>query len=109
MSGSSGGRYLVRETDLRRKLPRLLTVGFAAAPAAAGGLLPIASPAFGTSCANHGGPHASGATTHGTGTANGNLAGLPISDPVNHCGGADLSTDKVKQIMLSDMGPVHAL
>ncbi|MFI9155444.1 hypothetical protein [Streptomyces sp. NPDC053367] len=68
----------------------VLTVGCTAAPAAAGGLLPIASPAFGTFCANHGSPHAGGATTHGTGAASSNLAGLPISNPTNQCGGADL-------------------
>ncbi|MFE2267545.1 hypothetical protein [Streptomyces griseosporeus] len=68
----------------------VLTVGFTAAPAAAGGLLPIASPAFGTFCANHGSPHASGATTHATGAASSDLAGLPISNPTNQCGGADL-------------------
>ncbi|MBT2386457.1 chaplin family protein [Streptomyces sp. ISL-11] len=67
----------------------LLTVGLAAAPASAGGILPIASPAFGNSCANHGTPHASGTTTHGPGAANGNLAGLPVSNPANQCGGAD--------------------
>lgn len=49
----------------------LLTVGLAAAPASAGGLLPIASPAFGTSCANHGASKTSGTTTHGTGAAEG--------------------------------------
>ncbi|MFH8409325.1 hypothetical protein ACH4FX_31745 [Streptomyces sp. NPDC018019] len=69
----------------------LLTVGAAAAPASAGGILPIASPAFGNSCANRGAPHATGTTAHGTGTGDGNLAGLPISGPSNHCGSADFS------------------
>ncbi|WP_228978361.1 hypothetical protein [Streptomyces sp. DH12] len=68
----------------------LLTVGLTASPAAAGGVLPIASPAFGTSCTNHHGTRADGTTTHGTGAANGNLAGLPAGSPLNHCGGADL-------------------
>lgn len=67
-----------------------LTLGLAAAPAAAGGILPIASPSFGTSCGNHGASHASGTTTHGTGAVNGNFAGLPIGDPFSHCGGAEL-------------------
>jgi hypothetical protein len=67
-----------------------LTVGLAAVPASAGGIGDFLSPAFGTSCANHGAPHADGATTHGTGAANGNLAGLPVHDPFNHCGGAEL-------------------
>ncbi|MFI8169805.1 chaplin family protein [Streptomyces sp. NPDC085931] len=44
-----------------------------------------------TSCANHNtGARADGVTQHGTGTAGGNLAGLPIGSPLNQCGGADL-------------------
>ncbi|MFC9932295.1 hypothetical protein [Streptomyces sp. NPDC127190] len=73
----------------------VLTVGLTAAPAAAGGLLPIVSPAFGTLCANHGSPQASGTTTHGTGAADSNLAGLPISNPTNQCGGADLTPSQL--------------
>ncbi|MER7623812.1 hypothetical protein [Streptomyces sp. NPDC126503] len=62
-----------------------------AGPAAAGGIGNFLSPAFGTSCANlHTGAHADGVTAHGTGTVGGNLAGLPISDPFSHCGGAEL-------------------
>lgn len=68
----------------------LLAVGLPAVPASAGGILPIASPAFGNSCGNHGTGRTSAATTHGTGTASGNVSGLPISGPGNHCGGADL-------------------
>ncbi|MEU2764728.1 MULTISPECIES: chaplin family protein [unclassified Streptomyces] len=65
--------------------------GFATAtPASAGGIGDFLSPAFGTSCANKYGAQAQGATTHGTGAANGNLAGLPIAGPFNQCGGADL-------------------
>ncbi|MEG8277526.1 hypothetical protein [Streptomyces sp. AHA2] len=68
----------------------LLTVGLTAAPAAAGGVLPIGSPAFGTSCANHHtGAQASGSTTRDTGAVNGNLAGLPLGSALNQCGGAD--------------------
>ncbi|MGW0469206.1 chaplin family protein [Streptomyces sp. NPDC003027] len=67
----------------------LLAIGLTATPAFAGGILPIASPAFGTACTIHGTSQASAATTHGTGTASGNLAGLPMDSPVNHCGGAD--------------------
>ncbi len=62
----------------------------AAPPASAGGIGDFLSPAFGTDCANQGGqPHAVGATTAGTGTANSNLLGLPIGSPLNQCGGAD--------------------
>ncbi|MBT2369703.1 hypothetical protein J7E88_31650 [Streptomyces sp. ISL-10] len=50
------------------------------------------SPAFGISCANHDtAPRLDGATRHETGTASGNLAGLPIGSPLNQCGGADLA------------------
>ncbi|MEV5338786.1 hypothetical protein AB0K93_09900 [Streptomyces sp. NPDC052676] len=61
-----------------------------ASPAAAGGVGDLLSPAFGTSCANrHTGARADGATTHGTGAADGNSAGLPLGGAVNQCGGAD--------------------
>lgn len=68
----------------------LLALGLSAGPASAGGILPIGSPAFGTLCANrHTGGHANGTTSHGTGTANGNFASLPLGSPLNQCGGAD--------------------
>ncbi|MGZ3097050.1 hypothetical protein [Streptomyces sp. H72] len=67
-----------------------LGTGLAAAPASAGGIGDFLSPAFGTSCANHRtGGYATGSTTHGTGTVNGNLAGLPLGSALNQCGGAD--------------------
>ncbi|WP_353963737.1 chaplin family protein [Streptomyces sp. NBC_00083] len=57
----------------------------------AGGIGDFLSPAFGTSCANQNtGAHANGATTHGAGSASGNLAGIPLGSPLNQCGGADL-------------------
>lgn len=63
----------------------------AATTATAGGIGDFLSPAFGTLCANHNtGARASGVTTHGTGAANGNLAGLPLGSAVNQCGGADI-------------------
>ncbi|WP_392893178.1 hypothetical protein [Streptomyces sp. LN699] len=63
----------------------------AAAPASAGGVGDLLSPAFGTNCANHDTvPHAAGATTAGTGAADGNLLGLPLGSALNQCGGADL-------------------
>lgn len=37
--------------------------------------------------------HAAGGTTHGTGSAGGNLRGLPIGSPLNQCGGADLDPE----------------
>ncbi|MGI5485157.1 chaplin family protein [Streptomyces lavendofoliae] len=63
----------------------------AAAPASAGGVGGFLSPAFGITCANHNaGARADGSTRHATGTVGGNLAGVPIGSPFNHCGGADL-------------------
>lgn len=62
-----------------------------AAPATAGGIGDFLSPAFGTNCANHHTrPHATGATTAGTGTADGNLLGVPVGSALNQCGGADM-------------------
>ncbi|MEU2957106.1 hypothetical protein [Streptomyces xanthochromogenes] len=62
-----------------------------AAPATAGGIGDVLSPAFGTDCANlntH--AQAAGTTTRGSGTGGGNLLGFPIGSPLNQCGGADL-------------------
>ncbi|MFV0137959.1 hypothetical protein ACLGIH_33075 [Streptomyces sp. HMX87] len=61
-----------------------------AAPASAGGVGDFLSPAFGTSCANDHSARVEGTTTHDTGAANGNLAGLPVGSPLNQCGGADM-------------------
>lgn len=73
-----------------------------AAPASAGGIGDFLSPAFGTSCANHQvGAKADGATTHSTGSAGGNLAGLPLTGALNQCGGADLPG---AQDMLGQLG-----
>ncbi|MFJ6669057.1 hypothetical protein [Streptomyces sp. NPDC091383] len=61
-----------------------------AAPASAGGVGDLLSPAFGTTCANHRvGGHTTGATTAGTGAANANVLGLPLGSALNQCGGAD--------------------
>ncbi|MFF5426406.1 MULTISPECIES: chaplin family protein [unclassified Streptomyces] len=69
-----------------------------AAPAAAGGIGDVLSPAFATSCVNlHTAARADGATTHGTGTAAGNLAGLPVGSPLNQCGGADAPVCAIDQ------------
>jgi hypothetical protein len=59
----------------------------------AGGIIVVASPSFSNACTNagtHTTPH--GATTHGPGTAGGLLGQIPITSPLNHCGGADLPT-----------------
>ncbi|UZI33476.1 hypothetical protein [Streptomyces sp. VB1] len=71
------------------------TVLGTAAPASAGGIGDFLSPAFGISCANQNtGAHATGSTRQGTGTAGGNLAGLPIGSALNQCGGADAPSFK---------------
>lgn len=63
----------------------------AAAPASAGGIGDLLSPAFGTSCANRNtGARLGGIADQATGAAGGNTAGLPIGSPLNQCGGADL-------------------
>lgn len=79
---------------MTRKVATVFMITAAAAPgfatpASAGGVGDFLSPAFGISCVNHHGSHAEGAAGPGTGAADGNLAGLPIGIPMNHCGGAD--------------------
>ncbi|MFD5161106.1 hypothetical protein ACFWMJ_24025 [Streptomyces hawaiiensis] len=62
-----------------------------ATPASAGGIGDFLAPAFGNGCANQNtSARAAGETRHGTGTAGGNVAGLPVGSPFNQCGGADL-------------------
>jgi hypothetical protein len=68
-----------------------LGIGLAnAAPASAGGIGGFLSPAFGTNCANHSTTESTGDTIHGSGAANGLLASVPVSNPSNQCGGADV-------------------
>ncbi|MFD0549908.1 chaplin family protein [Streptomyces rectiviolaceus] len=76
-----------------------------ASPVAAGGVGDFLSPAFGTSCTNHHGTRADGATTHGTGAVDGNLAGLPVGSPFNQCGGADMKPDLVVVGLLIEARP----
>jgi hypothetical protein len=79
------------KTAVLTAVAALGTAAAAAAPASAGGIGDFLSPAFGTFCGNHNtGARMAGATTHGTGAANGNIAGLPIGSALNQCGGADL-------------------
>ncbi|WP_368857866.1 chaplin family protein [Streptomyces sp. DH12] len=63
----------------------------------------------GTGCTNHHGTHAEGVTTHGTGAANGNLAGLPTGSPLNQCGGADLMPSGLLGPVSPDSLPTHAV
>ncbi|MBT2369704.1 hypothetical protein J7E88_31655 [Streptomyces sp. ISL-10] len=66
-----------------------------AGPVWAGGIGDVLSPAFSNGCNNRQLAHAGGVTTHESGTANANLAALPIGSPLNHCGGADLTANFV--------------
>ncbi|MFJ9698361.1 chaplin family protein [Streptomyces fradiae] len=77
-------------------------------PAWASGVGDVLSPAFGTDCANHHGTRADGITTHGTGAANGNLAGLPLGSPFNQCGGADTGLGLVNQRNIPLSVPIDA-
>lgn len=49
----------------------------------------VLSPAIGNGCANHAGSTATGTATAEPGTGNGQLLGMPVSGPLNQCGGAD--------------------
>ncbi|MEU6487495.1 hypothetical protein [Streptomyces sp. NPDC046887] len=101
-------------TRTRRLVALVSTAGcitagsvLAATPAAAGGVGDFLSPAFGTNCANHHTqPRADGATTADTGTANGNLLGLPVGTALNQCGGADApSIMDIQSAMTALEGP----
>ena len=61
-----------------------------AAPASAGGIIVVASPSFENTCANGHSSGASGPTTHGPGGVSGLVGQIPLTSPLNHCGGADL-------------------
>ncbi|RST19589.1 hypothetical protein E2C00_00625 [Streptomyces sp. WAC05374] len=63
-----------------------------AAPAAAGGLIPVGSPAFGNTCGNlNNTAQAVGNTVAGTGLIGGNALAAPAGLASNHCGGADFT------------------
>ncbi|GGY65815.1 hypothetical protein GCM10010326_70530 [Streptomyces xanthochromogenes] len=72
-------------------------VGLAAAtPAAAGGIIVVASPSHDNACTNLGTTAQSGGETrNGSGTVGGLLAAVPVGMPLNNCGGADLPMQKV--------------
>lgn len=66
--------------------------GFAgASPAAAGGIIVVASPSYDNACANHNTrTQPDGNTSGESGSGTGLLTQLPLSTALNHCGGADL-------------------
>ncbi|MEF3113864.1 hypothetical protein [Streptomyces chrestomyceticus] len=71
-----------------------LTAGQAVtAPATvAGGVGHLLSPAFGTACANNGvGARAQGTTTSSPDAGGRQHPDLPVTGPLNQCGGADLN------------------
>ncbi|MER6302047.1 hypothetical protein ABT247_21150 [Kitasatospora sp. NPDC001539] len=76
-----------------------LCAGFAtAAPAAAGGIIVIASPSHDNSCLNsYTRTQPYGRTTGTSGSAQGLQAQVPLLGPLNHCGGADLPLDNANQ------------
>jgi hypothetical protein len=61
-----------------------------AAPAAAGGIIVIGSPSYNNFCANGHSSGPAGATRQVMGSVSGLLGQLPVSGPLNQCGGADL-------------------
>ncbi|MFJ4912989.1 chaplin family protein [Streptomyces sp. NPDC088726] len=46
--------------------------------------------AFGNTCVSQGGARTEGATVTGSGVGSGNLAGLPLDLPRNHCGNSGI-------------------
>ncbi|MEU8955502.1 hypothetical protein AB0C93_14475 [Streptomyces sp. NPDC048518] len=81
------------------------TLFVAAGPAAAGGIIVVASPTHDNSCANHK-THTQprGNTSAGSGPVNGLLAQLPLTTALNHCGGADLPFEDVDQNNAAGVG-----
>ncbi|MBZ4320641.1 hypothetical protein [Streptomyces huiliensis] len=60
-------------------------------PARAGGLgAGVLSPAVGNGCAARSAAAAQGAASRVTSAAGGNVLGLPVSGPLNQCGGAEV-------------------
>lgn len=60
-------------------------------PAAAqANVVGVGNAAFGNTCASHDDARAEGATVTGSGLANGNQTGLPLSLPRNHCGNSGI-------------------
>lgn len=60
------------------------------AGAAHANVVGIGNATFGNACVNQGGTTAAGATVSGSGLGSGNLAGLPLSLPRNHCGNSGI-------------------
>ncbi|MFD6437632.1 hypothetical protein [Streptomyces venezuelae] len=58
--------------------------------AAHANVIGVGNAVFGNSCASHGGARAVGGTVSGSGLANGNQSGLPLSLTRNQCGNSGI-------------------
>ncbi|MET8829038.1 chaplin family protein [Streptomyces sp. NPDC004610] len=81
-AGRTGARAVVLGT----------VAGMALVPAGAAhaNVIGIGNAVFGNTCASHGDARAAGTTVGGSGVGGGNLAGLPLSLPRNHCGNSGI-------------------
>ncbi|WP_179079113.1 hypothetical protein [Streptomyces rectiverticillatus] len=74
-------------------------------PAWAGGLgAGILSPAIGNGCANQYGATVRGTASQGASAAGGNALGLPVTGPLNQCGGADAPATKIVCTVIGENG-----
>ncbi|MET9117440.1 hypothetical protein ABZX38_25030 [Streptomyces longwoodensis] len=66
-------------------------VAAAAAPAVAGGVLPVGNPSFGNTCMNRSGVFATASAATSAALTAGNVGQLPTDSPQQSCGGSDLA------------------
>ncbi|MFE7129710.1 chaplin family protein [Streptomyces sp. NPDC057638] len=65
-------------------------VALVPAGAAQASVIGVGNAAFGNTCVHHGDARAAGSTVAGSGVANANQAGLPLSLPRNQCGNSGI-------------------
>jgi hypothetical protein len=70
-----------------------------AEPASAGGILPIAGPAFGNICHNTSHAGANGMAASTASIVGGNVAQVPQDDSYQHCGGAELDVSLLDGVL----------
>jgi hypothetical protein len=99
------GRRIVDRIMRSRALIRTAAVGAVivgasatAAPAWAGGIGVILSPAFDNSCAAHAATRSQGGSASSSAAAGGNLVNTPMSGPLNHCGDADAPSNLIDTV-----------
>ncbi|KIF70896.1 hypothetical protein HY68_23495 [Streptomyces sp. AcH 505] len=85
-TGGSAGRMGARAA----MLGAVAGVALLPAGAAQANVVGVGNAAFGNTCASHDDARAEGATVTGSGLANGNQTGLPLSLPRNHCGNSGI-------------------